>query len=232
MTRLTWGDPGSQVIEAGVSRGVLYPEMNGGVAWDGLIGVNSQPKGGTKTAKYQDGVKVHTKTSPQEFSATIQAYTYPDDFAMNIGEVELDEGLYASEQDPRPFGLSYQTKIGNTLGRNSDFKIHLVYNALATISNANYQTLSELPSPITFSWDVTTTPVVVPGIRPASHFIVDSRKTGPLALQGLLDILHGTDSSYPRIPSPQELVSHFVDWHVLYPSSSTFPSDTTFPGGP
>lgn len=215
MSRLVWGSPGEKVFESGIDRGVLYAVMSRGRAWNGLISVNERITGAEPRPIYQDGVKVSNRVIPGEFEATLEAYTYPEQFfEYNNGFGAIGTGLFADEQTPRPFGLSYRTMIGNPVdGKNAHYKIHLIYNAVATPSDRMYQTHDDNPETMTFSWDITTTPVRMPKMRPSSHLIVDSRYTSRRVLNSLEDLLYGTSSRNASWPSPQTLVEYFYGYN-------------------
>lgn len=207
MTQLVWGAEGERFFEAGVDRGVLYVD-NAGVAWNGLVSVNESPVGGEALPYYVDGVKYLNQAAREEFEATIEAYTYPDEFSECDGTAELKEGLFATQQVRKPFGLSYRTKIGNDLeGIDHGYKIHLVYNALTSPSKKDNTTFSEEISPFNFSWGITAKPLVLDGYRPTAHFIIDSRSTPEELLSDIEDILYGTAIENPRLPTIYELIA-------------------------
>ena len=215
MSRLVWDRPEDKVFESGLDRGVLYALHNQGRAWNGLISLDESPSGAEVTPHYQDGIKVRQRVTAPEYSATLTAYTYPDQFLnLNSQYQQIGEGLYADEQIPRPFGLSYRTMVGNSLkGPKVHYKIHLVYNAVAMPSNRSNATLVGDPSLEPFVWDITTTPVHMPLMRPSSHLIIDSSKTTPHVLSQLEDLIYGTPSTNPRMPTPQELVEFFYGYN-------------------
>lgn len=210
MPKLDWGNSATNVYETGVSNGVLYPGNGIGVAWPGLIGINETPKDAAFKPLYQDGVKTHTSMDLPSYSSTLQAYMYPDEFELMDGTAEIAPGLSVEEQSRRPFGLSYKTLLGGESPRyRPNYKIHLVYNALVLPTTKDYQTMTNTSRAMPFSWEISTTPVVLPGIRPASHFIVDTRKLGYMFVQEFERILYGSDNAEARMPSPEELVSIF-----------------------
>lgn len=234
MVQLTWGRPEDRSFEVGVDRGVFYPETGPGVAWNGLISVVESPEEAEVTPYYQDGIKTHAKISTQEYSSTLEAYTYPQEFEEYDGLAQMFDGVYIDDQPRRRFNLSYRTSIGDGIdGLKAGYKIHLLYNALALPSTKSYLTTSDTFEVSTFSWGLTSFPTdTPPGFRPSSHFIVDSRLVGPLTLAHLEGILYGTEEENPRLPTALQLFEHFHNRHILYPSSSTYPSSNTYPGGP
>lgn len=215
MAKITWGALGAKTFESGVSKGVLYPRSGPGVAWNGLISVTERPSGGELTPHYLNGVKYYISSAPEEFEAAIEAYTYPEEFEALTGMAS--DGLYPGliyDQQPREFfGLSYRTEVGDDVnGQESSYKIHLVYNAIATPSDRGYQTFSDSPDAISFTWDLATVPTVLSNMSPTAHFIIHvgrSRK-GPAA--AIEDILYGTDTQNPRQPSISEIVALYQDW--------------------
>lgn len=226
MPQLVWNETGTRLFEAGVDRGVLYTSDGTGVAWNGLLAVKESPSGGEPTAYYLDGVKYLNTASRKEFQGSIEAYTYPDEFAEYDGWEILDNGLAVDEQQRKPFGLSYRTLLGNDIaGQDLGYKIHLVYNALATPTEKEYSTISEELDPLTFSWDFTTTPVKAEGLTPLSHLVVDSTKTNPTQLRFIEDYIYGKESETyitdnyvfvipgqePRLPSLGDILGWFAD---------------------
>lgn len=220
MTELTWGNYGERYFETGVDRGVLYVPGEDGVAWNGLIAVNESPSGGESTPYYIDGVKYANRTSPEEYKASIDAYAYPDEFALCDGSDLLNyesKGLFATQQGRKPFGLSYRTRLGNDdLSTNFAYKIHIIYNALATPSSKKYQSMSDSPEAITFSWDITTKPISVKKGAPySSHLVIDTQKAWPWAVAAVEKLLYGSEDTPPVLPTPQELIALFVDNALL-----------------
>jgi hypothetical protein len=207
MTALSWGKPGSKLFEAGVDRGVLYPSSGPGVAWNGLKSVKDTSTESGKSDFYMDGQKYRTTVQNDQFTATIEAFTYPDEFKVYDG---LGDALL-TQQTRSAFGFSYRTKVGNdTEGLKHGYKIHLVYNAFATPTESDYITLDADPDATTFSWDITTTPVAVPGFAPTAHVIIESNKAYPSALASIESILYGTSSSAPTLPSLSTLLADFL----------------------
>ena len=218
MTRLNWDARGERFYETGVSRGVLYVGDNAGVAWTGLISVDEAPTGGEPRAFYQDGVKYLNLSASEEFAATINAFSSPPEFAPCDGVGAIQNGLFATQQRRRAFGLSYRTLIGNdTEGRAKGYKIHLVYNALAAPSQVSRATLSDNVDPTRLSWSVTTLPPSLSGLKPTAHFVIDSRYTPAGLMKHIEDILYGTSEQAPRLPPASEVVALFQsEGPVLY----------------
>lgn len=212
MATLTWDVQGERYYETGVSKGVLYPFKEGkyskGVAWNGLTAVNESPSGAEPTPLYADNIKYLNLLSNEEFAATVEAYTYPDEFAECDGSAELAVGVSVGQQKRIPFGLSYVTKLGNdTDGQDHGYKIHLIYGALAKPSQKNYATINDSPEAITFSWELSTTPVAVPNMRPTACITIDSTKVEPEKLKKIEDKLYGTASEEATLPTPTELAA-------------------------
>lgn len=212
MATLTWDVQGERYYETGVSKGVLYPFKEGkyskGVAWNGLTAVNESPSGAEPTPLYADNIKYLNLLSNEEFAATVEAYTYPDEFAECDGSAELAVGVSVSQQKRVPFGLSYVTKLGNdTDGQDHGYKIHLIYGALAKPTQKNYATINDSPEAITFSWELTTTPVAVPNMKPTACITIDSTKVTPENLKKIEDKLYGRDSGEATLPTPAELAA-------------------------
>ena len=214
MAKLVWDQSGERFYETGVSKGVLYPMTDGaytkGVAWNGLTGVTESPSGAEASPLYADNIKYLNLISNEEFGATIEAYTYPDEFAACDGSAAIAEGVMAGQQKRNSFGFSYVTKLGNdTDGADHGYKLHLVYGCLATPSEKSYATVNESPEAITFSWTVTTTPVEVPGLKPTSCITIDSTKVNKDKLAALEAMLYGTESEEAKLPTPTELAELF-----------------------
>ena len=212
MATLTWDVQSERYYETGVSKGVLYPFKEGkyskGVAWNGLTAVNENPSGAEPTPLYADNIKYLNLLSNEEFAATVEAYTYPDEFAECDGSAELAAGVSVGQQKRVPFGLSYVTKLGNdTDGQDHGYKIHLIYGALAKPTQKNYATINDSPEAITFSWELSTTPVAVPNMRPTACITIDSTKVTPENLKKIEDKLYGKDSEEATLPTPAELAA-------------------------
>ena len=212
MTKLNWDVQGERYYETGVSKGVLYPFKEGkyskGVAWNGLTAVTESPSGAEPTPLYADDIKYLNLLSNEEFAATVEAYTYPDEFAECDGSAEIAVGVSAGQQKRIPFGMSYVTKIGNdTDGQDHGYKIHLIYGALAAPTQKSYATVNDNPEAITFSWELSTTPVEVPNLKPTACITIDSTKVEPAKLKKIEDKLYGTESEEATLPTPTELAA-------------------------
>lgn len=221
MSKLTWDDTGKRLYETGVKQGVIYPMgSNGaygaGVAWNGLTAVTESPSGAEATKLYADDIKYLELTSVEEFGATIEAYTYPDEFAECDGSVEFAKGARIGQQDRKMFGLCYKTTLGNDVkGNEYGYKLHIVYGAKAAPSEKGYNTINDSPEAITFSWEITTTPVAVAGFKPTAHIEIDSTKADSTKLAALEAILYGKDPTSeggedgvdPKLPLPAEILT-------------------------
>jgi hypothetical protein len=215
MVRLMWDQVGERVFETGVDHGVLYVPTAGvydtGFVWNGLVSVSESPSGAEATPQYADNIKYLNLVSAEEFGATIEAYTYPDEFAQFDGSAEPEPGIQIGQQNRGHFGLSYRTQVGNDLeGTDHGYKIHLVYGALAAPTEKAYGTINETPEAITFSWELTTTPVAVEGLKPTATLVVDSTKVDATNLAALEDILYGNETDEPRLPLPDEVIALFA----------------------
>lgn len=206
MTKIVWDDVGQRTFEAGVDRGVLYVGTNPGVPWNGLTSVSENSTGGTAQSYYIDGQKYSGFASREEFSATLTAFTYPDEFMPCDGSVSLRPGLNISKQTRASFGLTYRSAIGNDLDNQAAYKIHLLYNAYAAPSARSRKAINATITPEEFSWAITTIPVPVSGYLASPHFVIDSRKIDAQSLSGIEDILYGNDSTSPRMPSLTEII--------------------------
>jgi hypothetical protein len=213
MSKLVWDKSGERFYETGVKMAVLYPQAEGGaypkgVAWNGITAVTESPSGAEATALYADDIKYLNLMSAEEFGATIEAYMYPDEFAECDGSVEAATGVYLGQQARKAFGLCYRTTVGNDLENNDHaYKLHIVYGALAAPSEKGYATINDSPEAITFSWEVTTTPVEVTGHKPTASITIDSRKVPAEKLTALEAILYGDGENEARLPLPDEIIS-------------------------
>ena len=194
MAKLVWDKIGERFFETGVNKGVLYPQSADGaypkgVAWNGLTAVTESPSGAEATPLYADNIKYLNLMSAEEFGATVEAYTYPEEFAICNGEVALTEGVTIGQQKRTAFGMAYQTKVGNDVDSELGYKIHLIYGALAAPSEKAYATVNDSPEAITFSWEVSTTPVEVEGFKPTATLVVDSTKVDAEKLAALEAVL-------------------------------------------
>lgn len=205
MSRITWGDVGTHVYEAGVDRGVLYVGELAGVPWNGLTSITETSSGGSPQPYYIDGEKYSNKSSREEFEATLTAFTYPDAFMVCDGTAAVRPGFYATKQRRQPFSFCYRTLIGNDQSSDFGYKIHLIYNALASPSDKDYKSLTDEVDPDDFSWTLTSLPPAISGFNRTSHFIVDSRYIDPTTLAAIEDILYGTDEAQSRMPTADEI---------------------------
>ena len=213
MSKLVWDKTGERFYETGVNQGVLYPQgVNGtypkGVAWNGLTAVTESPTGAEATPLYADNIKYLNLISAEEFGATIEAYTYPDEFAQCDGSSEIVDGVTIGQQSRKAFGLSYKTKLGNDVdGDDHGYKLHIIYGATAAPSEKGYATINDSPEAITFSWEVTTTPVSVTGFKPTASIVIDSTKADKTKLTALETILYGSTETEARLPLPDEVAT-------------------------
>lgn len=211
--RLTWDDAGKRLYETGVKQGVLYPQDDNGaypkgVAWNGLTAVTESPEGAEPTPLYADDIKYLNLLSTEEFKATVEAYTYPDEFAECDGSGSLVEGVTIGQQDRKTFGLSYRTSLGNDVkGNEYGYKLHIVYGCLAAPSEKAYATVNDSPEAITFSWEVSTTPVNVTGFKPTASLTLNSVKLGATKMKAIEDVLYGSSTAEARLPLPDEIKS-------------------------
>lgn len=213
MFKLAWNQIGTKTYETGVDRGVLYvrgedgtyPE---GVAWQGVTNISESPSGAEPTPLYADNIKYLNLMSVEELGATIEAYTYPDEFAECDGSAELSKGISIGQQDRKTFGLCYRTVLGNdTVGNDYGYKIHIIYGALASPSEKGYETINDSPDAITFSWELTTTPVEVSGFKPTASVTIDSTKCDAAKVAELEGILYGKGEVEARLPLPDEIIT-------------------------
>lgn len=213
MAKIVWDQIGERFYETGVKNGVLYVQddegnYGNGVAWNGLTAVTESPSGAEATALYADDIKYVNLMSAEEFGATIEAYTYPDEFEACDGSASLADGVSIGQQPRKAFGLCYKTVVGNDVQGNAlGFKIHLIYGAKAAPSERAFQTINDSPEAITFSWELTTTPVNVSGYQPTANLVIDSTKVAPEALAKIEAKLFGTESEEPTLLLPDEVVA-------------------------
>lgn len=211
MAKLEWDKVGDRTYETGVDHGVLYlPDISGvynqGVVWNGLVSVSESPSGAEASAQYADNIKYLNLISNEEFGASIEAFTYPSEFAQCDGTAYIVPGVAIGQQSRKTFGLSYRTLFGNDLqGTDYGYKLHLVYGALAAPTEKAYTTVNDSPEAITFSWEVTTTPVAVEGFKPTATVVITSTEVTAASLKALEDILYGTEDDEPRLPLPSEI---------------------------
>lgn len=213
MAKLVWDQSGQKFFETGISNGVLYVSdgqggYSKGVAWNGLISVAENPSGAESNPVYADNIKYLNIISAEEFGATIEAYTYPDEFMECDGSAQVIAGVNIGQQARKSFGLSYRTRVGNDVaGDNLGYKIHVIYNCQAAPSGKTYSTVNESPEAITFSWEVTTTPVPVEGFRPTATVVFDSTKLAAEKMAAVENALYGTASAEANLPSIEELLA-------------------------
>lgn len=214
MAKIVWDKTGERYYETGVNKGVLYPQNSAGlypkgVPWNGLSAVNENPGGAEPNDFYADNIKYASIRSTETFGATIEAFTYPPEFAECDGSVAVATGVYIGQQKRNPFGFCYTTLLGNDTALDADdgYKLHIVYNATASPSGKEYQSVNDSPDIITFSWDIETTPIEVTGHKPTSTITIDSTKVDSAALAAIEEILYGTENTEPRLPLPDEIIA-------------------------
>ena len=212
MSKLVWDAVGERVFETGVKNCVLYIPTNGvygkGVAWNGITAVTESPSGAEATPLYADDIKYLNLMSNEDFGATIEAYTYPDEFAQCDGSAELAPGVKIGQQPRKMFGLCYRTTLGNdTEGNDYGYKLHIIYGAMAAPSEKAYATINDSPEAITFSWELTTTPVAVTGFKPTAHIEIDSTTVEEGKMAALEAVLYGGDDTEARLPLPDEVAT-------------------------
>ena len=211
MSKIVWDQTGERLYETGVKRGVLYVQDSGGtypkgVAWNGLTAVTESPSGAEATPLYADDIKYLNLISTEELGGTIEAYTYPDEFAECDGSASIATGVYIGQQSRKTFGMCYTTTVGNDVDSNAHgYKLHLIYGALASPSEKAYSTINDSPEAITFSWEFSTTPVNVTGFKPTANIVIDSTKATPEKMAALEKILYGDTDVEPRLPLPNEV---------------------------
>lgn len=216
MVRLAWDQTGERLYETGVDRGVLFIPDGGGLytngyAWNGLVSVTESPSGAEPSAQYADNIKYLNLVSNEEFGATIEAFTYPAEFAQCDGTASPTPGVMLGQQGRKTFGLAYRTKVGNDVsGTDLGYKIHLIYGALAAPTEKAYTTINDSPEAITFSWEISTNAVEVPGFKPTAIMVIDSTKVTAAGLAALENALYGTGGTSPRLPTPAEVIAFFT----------------------
>lgn len=216
MTKLAWDVIGERLYETGVRKGVLYPQDPSGtyplgVAWNGLTAVTESPSGAEANPIYADDTKYLNLVSAEEFGATVEAYTYPDEFSVCDGSASLGTGISIGQQSRRSFGLAYRTALGNDIeGEEYGYKLHLIYGALAAPSEKAYATINDSPEAITFSWELSTIPVTVTDKKPTACLTIDSTKADETILAALEDMLYGTDNAAPYLPLPDAVAAMFA----------------------
>lgn len=216
MTKIVWDKAGERFYETGVSKCVLYPQKNdgtypNGVPWNGVTGITESPSGADANDLYADNIKYATLRSAETFACTLEAYTYPDEWAECDGSAEPADGVKIGQQIRKSFGLSYVTQIGNDTATSDDdgYLIHLIYGGTASPSERSYQTINDSPEAITFSWEIQTVAVNVEGYNPTSSIVINSLKADKTQLKALEDIIWGSDGEEAKLPSPDEVLSLF-----------------------
>lgn len=208
MTKIVWDQAGSRLFEVGVDRGVFYPSTGNGFAWNGLSSVTETIKDANETIHFIDGTKFVNQLTIGDFSATIQAYTYPDEFAQYDGYG--DDGF--TYQKRSTFNLTYRTRVGDDLsGPDNAYKLHLVYNCLAAPVSSDYATNGDSIDPTMFSWTISTTPIAIPNARPTAHIVIDTTRAYSGVVSAIEDILYGVDGVNPRFPGIEEIIGIFED---------------------
>lgn len=216
MAPLTWDQIGERFYETGVDHGVLYiPDATGvynlGVAWNGLTTVTESPSGAEPNAQYADNIKYLNLISAEEFGGTIEAFTYPDEFAQCDGTVLPEPGVAVGQQTRKHFGLCYRTRLGNDVeGTEFGYKLHLLYGCQASPAEKAYATINDSPEAITFSWDFTTSPAPVTGFKPTSLLVVDSTVVAPADLTALEALLYGSGAIAAALPTPDAVIALFA----------------------
>lgn len=215
--KLVWDAVGSRIYETGDDHAVLYPQnadgtYEAGVAWNGITAVTQSPSGAESSPLYADNIKYVDLRSAEEFGATIEAYTYPDEWAECDGSKEVAPGVFAGQQSRRSFGFSYRSLIGNDTQQDQyGYKLHMIYNATASPSEKGYQTVNDSPDAITFSWEISTTPITITGFKPTAEITIDSTKVDQAKLTQLENLLYGTENENPKLPLPDEIVAIFAN---------------------
>lgn len=215
MAKIVWDETGEKLYETGVDHGVLYLRdetgaYKNGVAWNGLTGVTESPSGAEANDIYADNGKYLSLQSAEEFGLTIEAYTYPDEFAECDGSVELEKGIFVGQQTRKPFGFSYRTILGNDVAGDAyGYKLHLVYGCKASPSEKGYSTINDSPEAITFSWEIDTTPVNVKDQKPTACLTIDSTQVDQAKLESFLVKLYGSENTEAEMPTPDEVIAHF-----------------------
>lgn len=213
MAKIVWDKTGERYYETGVKNGVLYVmgtegTYGTGVAWNGLTAVTESPSGAEATPLYADDIKYLNLLSAEEFGATIEAYTYPDEFMVCDGSAEIAAGVMIGQQARKTFGLCYRTTVGNDIaGTDYGYKLHIIYGALAAPSEKAYATINDSPEAITFSWEISTTPVNVTGFKPTASIVIDSTKVAAEKLAALEAKLYGSESEEATLPMPDEIIT-------------------------
>lgn len=213
MPRIVWDKVGTRQYESGLDRGVLYLPDSRVVPWNGLISVVEKADKET-TSTYYDGMRINQLVTTGDFSATMTAVTYPDEFIELEGSGELSRGVIVWDQPPKQFNLSYRTKVGNDFdGADDHYRIHVIYNAVAIPSDKTYASIGSDPSIVEFSWELTVVPEEYPGFKPSAHIVIDSKEVDPWLLEDLEVFLYGSVGAKPELPSLPDLVEHITEWY-------------------
>ena len=213
MPKIVWDKTGEKLYETGVDRAVLYVmgpdgKYGAGEPWNGLTAYNESPSGAESNPIYADNIKYCNLISAEEFGASIEAYMYPETFGECDGSIEVAPGVIIGQQKRKAFGFTCRTLVGNDVeGTELGYKIHIVYNAMAAPSEKAYATVNDSPEAITFSWELTTTPVAVTGYKPTASITIDSTKVDETKLKALEDLLYGTEEAEPTLPTPDEVIA-------------------------
>lgn len=213
MAKIEWDKSGERLYETGVDRGVLYPVQEDGTyskgaPWNGLTSVSENPSGAEASPIFADNIKYLNLVSAEEFGLTVEAYTYPEEFAACNGETAAVTGVYLGQQTRKVFGMAYRTLLGNDLlGTEFGYKIHLIYGCQAAPSEKGYTTVNDSPEAMTLSWEINTTPVNVTGFKPTACITIDSTKVAPEKLAALEAVLYGDESTEAKLPMPDEVVA-------------------------
>lgn len=237
MSALTWDAVGERIFETGVDHGVLYkPNPSGvydtGFAWNGLTAITESPAGAESNPQFADNIVYVNLLSAETYSATIEALTYPDEFAEHDGVAEPEPGVFVGQQTRKPFGLSYRTKIGNDIeGSDYGFKLHLVWGCLAAPSEKAHNTVNDSPEVTAFSWDVSTTPVSAGvDLKPTAQLTIDSTKVDSGSLAALMLVLYGDTGVDPALPTPEEVIAFFAstptEAHLVGTNAPSYNSGT------
>lgn len=238
MTKLAWDQVGERLYETGVDHGILFiPDESGsythGYAWNGLVSVTESPSGAEASPQYADNIKYLNLVSAEEFGATVEAFMYPDEFGQCDGTLSPETGVFVGQQNRKTFGLAYRTRVGNDLdGTDHGYKLHLIYGALAAPSEKAYTTVNDSPEALTFSWELSTTPVGVGSIggvdyKPTASLTIDSTTANAGALQELEDTLYGTAGTDPSLPTPADVIAMFAGTAVVAtPTAPTYNGTT------
>jgi hypothetical protein len=224
MTRLAWNKPTEMFYDAGLDRGVLYPKTSLAVPWNGLISVDEKGSD-SATMFYMDGRPYYIHQNPKEFSATIKAYTYPDEFSEKMGLVEVTDGMYLDSQIGSSFDISYRTQVGSGVDGSAGFKIHLIYNATVSPGGIGYASISDTVSPSNFEWEINTVPQEVPGHRPTAHLVIDTRHMTPQKVTEIENLLYGVAEAADPIDGggPTSTFTLFLDGGDMSGTTITIP---------